>query len=212
MNSDINFETYFHLDLDDFFEHYGLDDGKQLMSLVIEILGEHKDLTFKQLNEKTNKRLVISSVCMNTYDIEYFDHESQPNLKITEAIRASISIPFLFTAVPINNNLYIDGAILEPLPISIFDKEKTLGVWITDKKNNSGYHGDLSCIEGFIYNFMICVKRRIDTLHKFEDQYNILKIMLEDVNILDFEMSLEKKREILDIGYQTMSNYIKNLK
>lgn len=207
---DTDFSQLFHLDIEDLIEHHGLDNGKMIMELFEKVLGEDKDITFKKAYEKTNKRLIISATCLTNYNIEYFDYISHPNLKITQAVRASISIPFIFTSVNLNDKIYIDGATLEPLPISLFDKDKTLGIWIVDKNHNHGYQGDLSSIQGFIYNFFICIKRRLDILNNLEEKYNILKIVLENVSFLDFDMNIDKKKEILNIGYETISKYIQN--
>lgn len=209
---DTDFSQFLQLDIEDLIEKFGLDSGKNYMELIEEILGEDKEITFLDIFKKTGKRLIISATCLNNYNIEYFDYISHPKLKVIDGIRASISIPFLFTSVCMNDKTYIDGALLEPMPITLFDKEKTLGIWIVDKNYNHGYMGDLKSFQGFIYNFVVCVKRRLDILNNFEAKYNILKISLENVSFLDFDMNLEKKNEIIKVGYDTMNNYIKNNK
>jgi len=207
-----DFSQFLQLDIEDLIEKYGLDNGKAYVKLMEEVLGEYKDITFLGVFEKTGKRLIISATCLNNYNIEYFDYISHPKLKVVDAIRASISIPFLFTSVNMYGKTYIDGAILEPMPITLFDKEKTLGIWIVDKNYNHGYMGDLDCFKGFVYNFFVCIKKRLDTLNNFEAKYNILKISLENVSFLDFDMNIEKKNEIIEIGYNTMNDYIEKLK
>lgn len=206
-----DFSTAFELDIEDLLEKYGLDNGSKMMSLFINCLGEYQNFTFKEAYEKTGKRLVISGTCLNDYTIEYFDYLNHPNLKIIKAIRISCSIPLLFTAESINDKIYIDGATLEPLPLSIFPKEKTLGVWIVDKNPCDSYHGDLSNLEGYIYNLMMCIRERLVNLHDFDNKYDILKIELENVNFLEFDMTLQKKKEIVQIGYNTIKLYLDNL-
>ena len=110
-----------------------------------------------------------------------------------------------------NNKTYIDGAILEPLPIGLFDKKGTLGIRIVDKNYNNGYMGDLTTLQGFVYNFGLCIKRRLDLLNNFEDKYNIIKISLENISFLDFDMNIETKNKIVDIGFNTMKKYLENI-
>ena len=207
-----DFSQYLQLDIEDLIEKYGLDTGNNYMELIKEVLGENKDITLSGIFKKTRKRLIISATCLNNYNIEYFDYISHPNLKVVDAIRASISIPFLFTSVCMDGKTYIDGALLESMPITLFDKEKTLGIWIVDKNYHNGYLGNLDCIQGFIYNFIVCIKKRLNTLNDFESKYNILKIGLQNVSFLDFDMNIEKKNELIEIGYNTMENYLNNLK
>lgn len=202
-----DFSDLLTFDIEHLIDDFGLDKGDKYIELLEKALDDKKDFTFKDVFDKTGKRLIISATCLNNYNIEYFDYISHPKLKIVQAIRASISIPFLFTAVKMNNKTYIDGAILEPLPISLFDKQKTLGVLIVDKNYNHGYMGDLSSLQGFIYNFGICIKKRLDLLNNFDEKYEIIKICLENVSFLDFDMSIEKKNEIIKIGYDTMNEY-----
>ncbi len=209
---DIDLSQYLQLDIEDLIDKYGLDSGNNYMKLIKNILGEDKDITFLGIFKKTGKKLIISATCLNNYNIEYFDYISHPNLLVVDAIRASISIPFLFTSVCINGKTYIDGALLESMPITLFDKEKTLGILIIDKNYKNGYMGNLDCIQGFIYNFIICIKKRLNTLNDFERRYNILKIGLENVSFLDFDMNIEKKNELIEIGYNTMNNYLNKIK
>lgn len=205
---DTDFSQFLQLDIEDLIEKFGLDSGENYMKLIENILGENKGLTFLDVFKKTNKRLIISATCLNNYNIEYFDYMSHPKLKIIDAIRASISIPFLFTSVCMNGKTYIDGALLEPMPITLFNKKNTLGIWIVDKNYNHGYMGDLDSFQGFIYNFVICIKRRLDVLNNFETRYDILKISLENISFLDFDLNIEKKNEIIKVGYDTMNNYL----
>jgi len=203
-----DFSLFLQLDIEDLIEKYGLDSGENYVKLIEKILGENKNITFLQVFKKTGKRLIISATCLNNYNVEYFDYISHPKLKVINAIRASISIPFLFTSVSMDGKTYVDGAILEPMPITLFDRDKTLGIWIVDKNYNHGYMGNLDSFQGFIYNFLICIKKRLDTLNNFEERYNILKISLENVSFLDFDMNIEKKTEIINVGYNTMNDYI----
>lgn len=203
-----DFTELLSFDIEYLIEEYGLDKGDQYIEMICEILGEYKDLTFKELYDKVNKRLIMSATCLNNYNVEYFDYISHPNMKIIDGIRASISIPFLFTAVKMNDKTYIDGAILEPLPISLFDRKNTLGIMIVDKNYRNGFISDLNTLQDFAYNFILCVKRRLDILNNFEEKYDILHISLANINFLDFNINIEKKNQIIKIGYDTVKTYL----
>jgi len=61
--------------------------------------------------------------------------------KVTDAIRASISLPFLFSPKEIDGQLLIDGGVTDPLPIGVAIKEG--GDIIVAMSYESPYHGDL---------------------------------------------------------------------
>ena len=203
-----NMGDFLSFDIEHLFEDFGLDKCEHLINFIGELMGIYKDLTFKELYNRSKKKLIISATCLSTYSTEYFNYETHPDLKVLDAIRASISLPFLFTKVDINGKIYVDGGILEPLPIRMFDKKDTLGLWICDKSSeNYGYNGDFSTLQGFIYNFFVCVKRNIDILTKTEDNYDILKIELQDISVIDFDLTIEKKQELIDVCYNTLKNF-----
>ena len=202
-----NMGDFLSFDIEHLFEDYGLDRCDYLIEFIGSLMGIYKDLTFKELYNRSKKKLIISATCLSTYETEYFSHETHPDIKVLDAIRASISLPFLFTKVDINGKIYIDGGILEPIPIQMFDPKETLGLWITDKSDDYGYKGDFSSLQGFIYNFFVCVKRNIDILTKTEEKYNILKIELENISVIDFDLSIEKKQELVDVCYNSLKNF-----
>ena len=52
--------------------------------------------------------------------MEIFDNVNTPELKIIDAIRMAISIPFVFSIKKYNENIYVDGAIINNFPINLF--------------------------------------------------------------------------------------------
>ena len=86
------------------FNYFGIDSGNKFVGwiqrLIIEKLGPNTELiTLKELYDKTGKELIITVSNLCRYRVEYLDHINHPNLSISTAIRMSISIPLLFTAV-----------------------------------------------------------------------------------------------------------------
>jgi len=50
--------------------------------------------------------------------VRYFDYTNQPNLSVVTAIRMSISYPGYFTAVRYQGDYYVDGGMLDNVPIA----------------------------------------------------------------------------------------------
>jgi predicted acylesterase/phospholipase RssA len=64
--------------------------------------------------------------------MEYHSHITTPNNVVIDSLLASMCIPGIFAPVYINNQCYIDGAVVNSFPIDMFnDREHTLGFLLT---------------------------------------------------------------------------------
>jgi NTE family protein len=100
----------------------------------------HADITFMQLHEhhlQSNqyKELIVTATCMNHQKAEYFSYLNYPNMRIVDAVRASMAVPLYFEPLVINDNggvvdvknyedkdhVLLDGGFLSNFPIWVFD-------------------------------------------------------------------------------------------
>lgn len=94
-------------DFMDFTSGYtGLLDGKKIEGFL------RKNLRINRF-EKLYTPLVVTSVDINSGEEIIFDKGD-----VARAVRASISIPGVFTPVRIGKHLLVDGGVLDPIPIS----------------------------------------------------------------------------------------------
>ena len=70
------------------------------------------DLTLKELK----KKVYISAYNIKRSQVEYFSNDTHPDMRLSEAIYKSISIPFVFAC----QDMYIDAALCEELPMGPF--------------------------------------------------------------------------------------------
>lgn len=68
---------------------------------------------------------------LSTAFFEVFSYETTPNMSIADAARISMSIPLFFKAIrkprkdnPQENNIYVDGGVLNNYPVRLFDRRK----------------------------------------------------------------------------------------
>ena len=116
----INLEDLMCLDISNFINNFGIDSGANIISQLEKYFiekGFDPNITFLQLFNLTQKHLILTSTCVNTHKIEYFDYKNTPHLKVIDGIRASISVPFYFTAPQYKAMYYTDGGVLENFPI-----------------------------------------------------------------------------------------------
>ncbi len=102
----------------------------------------NSDITFKDLEEKGFKQLYVTATCINKQKLLILSAETYPDMKIKDAVRISMSVPFYFEAVFIdgkgrvyknskkhkNLDIVVDGGITGNFPIYMFDSLGTDGL------------------------------------------------------------------------------------
>ena len=107
-------------ELSNLLTHNGLDSGHLVVNKIKELFrrkGVDPNITLKEHHEYTGTRLVITVSCLGK-GVRYFDHTTQPDLCVISAIRMSISYPGYFTAVRYQGDYYVDGGMLDNVPIA----------------------------------------------------------------------------------------------
>lgn len=96
------------------------------------------DLTFQELHQQGFKDLYVTATCINKQQLVILSRETYPDMRVKDAVRISMSIPFYFEAVFIDtagnvikrpkkkNNLdvMVDGGFTGNFPIRIFDSAR----------------------------------------------------------------------------------------
>ena len=118
----------------------GFDKGDAIQYIIGTLMLKKNyslNTTFKELHEKTGKKLIITGCCVNTVSIHYFSHETTPNMKILTAVRITYSIPVIFKPVTFENKIWIDGGCMDNYPMELFKDniENTLGILLDDTNN-----------------------------------------------------------------------------
>ena len=186
-----------------FFNDYGLDDGKnfhRIIKIILNIKIKNENITFKELFELTNKRLIITATCVNNMNIEYFDYINTPDMSVITVLLMSISVPIIFKPIKFNNKYYVDGGLISHYPIDFFKSEidKTLGILVTNTLNESY---DINSIKDYMYNIIAC-----SCINLVKNCYNIYKdntVLIENnSNFLDFNIEYNTKISLIDEGYK----------
>ena len=187
--------------------NYGIDTGDKLMRLIgilIKKKTENSNITLLELYELTKIKFIITGTCVNTHSTEYFSHESNPNMKVLDAIRITISIPLIYNAFHYNDKIYVDGGILDNYPIHLFNEHKkhTLGFLI-----NAQEHLKPDNLTNYIIALLMCISKRLDKYQMvgFEKKTILLSI---NHNAINYSLTEEKKKKIINIGYKTTKKYI----
>lgn len=198
----INFTDVMTINQRNLFKTGGINDGSDIINLLKDSMNSLElspDLTFGELYEKKNIKLIITGTCLNTNSVEYFSMDKgDSNMRILDAVRISMSFPFVFTPVEYNGKLYIDGGCMDNFPIDIFTAEermeKMIGIHL---KNYIEKKIIINTIEDYCLSIINCL------IFKFNDIKNKNKYLID----------LELKTNIIPTHVLTkeeMKNMFKN--
>jgi NTE family protein len=204
----LNFENYIDIDIINFLEGYGLSDGEKIIDIFKTFmkysLGEN--ITFLDLWNIKKKKLIIVGSCINNFKTEYFDYINYPNMKIIDAIRISISLPPYFKYCTLEGKCYIDGGITSNIPFDLFmdNLDDTLIVRLKNNLENMKFDR--------IDLYLETIVRGMSTHHENRLQYllklDVLNIELLSSITMNFNLSNEEKKQIINYGYITSKQYL----
>ena len=209
------FENINSDDVLNFIDSFGICDPRILMKIIFTFLKKanvESNVTFQQLFKQYKKKLFVTGTCLNTHSIHLFSVESHPNMKVLDAIRISISIPFVFSPVKFENSLYIDGAYLQCCYIderhsknSIILDNFTTTPCISSFPSLSLWSYSLTVIQSFMMHQYHILKD--DILSKIDKETSMyISIPVEcDKFSVDFSASEESKIEMFQDGYKIVN-------
>ena len=192
-----------------FFSYFGIDDGNNL-ELVLEemfnLKGYNKNITFKELYEKTKKELIITGVCLNEKKCYYFSHKNTPDMNIIKSIRISTSVPIYFTPVLFENKLWVDGGIIDNYPINLFKHKlnKTLGIYLSEFKEFT----EIKNLEDYFLCVIQSLMEGLSDRSVKGFEHNSIIIKSDTYNSLNTDFSKETILEFINMGYKTISEYL----
>lgn len=195
-----DFSKLYNFDISNLLNTYGINDGKLIISILQKFLKKKNikiDITLLELYKLTNKKFIITTTNVNKKICEYLSYKTYPNLEVIQALRMSISLPFIFTPVKMNDSLYIDGGCSNNFPINIFKKqEKVLGIYI-DNDNN-----EIKSFEDYCFDII----NTLTTTNLITENNNIVKLII-NINITKFDITFKQKKQLYILGYEKIIQY-----
>lgn len=184
------------------FNTYGYMDDTNFMNFLKTALP--RDYTLKELYDERQTVLITVGSNLNTRKPVYFNYENNPNMKVTEAVRISISIPFVFRPVNYENALYVDGGLGDNFPIDYIRNTtppdtKILGMRL---KCVCDAHYDINNIGDFVTSLLSITK------DDSTQDLSILNIIITS-DIQGFALSESQKTMLLEAGRQAYLRFHK---
>lgn len=185
---------------------FGLDTGSKMEYVIKRLIqgkGFDENIKLKELFDLKKKKLIFTTVCINTMEIYYISHETHPDLPLYLAIRMSISIPFIYCPIHYKEHLFIDGGCLDNYPISVFkhEKENTIGILLTDSKNKID---KIENLETYILRVLQCIMEGMAFNCKKGFENSTIDIEVESISLTNYDIGDEKKDTLFMKGYNTI--------
>jgi|SRR5690625_300392 len=179
--------------------NYGLMDGRRIERLFERFF----PATFSET--KIPLRVVTANLNKRTHMV--FGTEETPSISVARAVRASMSIPGIFSPVSIGGDLHVDGGIAANLPINLYSPDDdVIGIRV---RANPKMNDNISGVKDYIMSVMSIV---MDTLTNHGvDHYTNSRIITiySNNNGLNFMMSKEDAIKMMWEGYKTVDKWIK---
>jgi NTE family protein len=169
-----------------------------------------KGLTFNELE----KDLHILATDVNGGGPVVFNRQTSPNLKVSQAVRYSMSIPLFFSFKYYNDHLLVDGAILSE--DALYQDWAGDGTKIICFRLKSDHIASRAIKKSWlplgqyvmmvIRTFMIALSR--EYVHA-NNWHSTIVINTGGLSPVDFNISSEQKEQLFQIGYNTTLEYVR---
>ena len=188
------------------------------------------DYTFGQLYSTKNIQLVITGTNLTTLKTVYYSHCSHENMKIRDAVRISMSIPFLFRPIEWNNETFVDGGVIDNYPLHVFDGEcpgdvsalqhicepnwNTLGLKLMSSEEEQTYDlfsskCKITDVKSFAYSIMNILCKAVEQKHVTND-YWLRSVVINsgDIGTTQFNLTTEQKNFLINEGKKGVDKFI----
>lgn len=220
--------SWFPVDLVDFFRKYGWYNGDYLLqwyrSWMARVTGS-PDITFLEAHTRFGTTLIITKT-----DVLYpfskliaMDYQTHPNHSIAAAVRESISIPYLFEAVPgtaKNGELghwFVDGGVMLNYPLRLLykylDPAECMGLYLTSSDDQADK--DSSIKSRPVKNHVEYLESIAETWrnsamkqHINEDDWNRTCCIQTKVNATNFDLTDTDREQLLKEGADAINGFI----
>lgn len=196
-----------------FIDNYGIDTGEKLvrfLQALLTIKGYPADLTFEGLKAMKGPyalEVVASNLTSGLPVI--FSATKTPEVKIVDALRASMSLPFYFWPVHIGDSLLVDGGVHGLYPMNLLtpeEQKEALGIILLQ---SIGTWNKFDGPDAFILRLYEITSQSKSVLLYERYKDNTIRITTPPISSLKFGLSTEERKKLFDAGLKAVDNYIK---
>ena len=197
--------------------HFGMDTGDRLHKLIdacLHVKGLSSNLTFKECYDQFGKSLRVVTTDLNDAVSKTFSPTDTPHYKISNAVRASMTIPYYFQPFicPETGHYLFDGGVISNYPLFVLPKEehsRTLSILIRTSIEKKIDLVELEIDELILRPLSVMYVEKTNIESRFYDA-GCIQILLGELNIMEFSYNEDTKNHIVLQGKESVRTYFKN--
>ena len=194
--------------IDNLLDNRGLDNGEILKIAIQQFFIKKKfdpEITFNELFQKTNKKVVFIAANITKNTLELIDYTTYPNMPIWQGILITCALPILFEPILYEGNYLIDGGVFDNYPIELFINENIIGINLAAHIKNIDFNIDF-------FNYMtklFTISHHWKNLNKIDKyrKYTIEIKTYDTSELLNAEISIDEKNRRILHGYDAAENH-----
>lgn len=203
------------IDINNIFTKFSINNDN-VFDIIYDKLLESKNInpniTLIEFYKKTKKKLICTTVCLTTKEVEYISYKNYPDLSLKLLYKMTSAIPLLFPPIEYKNKLYIDGGLIDNFPISIIEDSKIENIIGIDLKSDYYKKREINNIINYFITILQIIYVKIIPKYDTEKYKNIIyTIDIEMNNPINLNLTKEIKKDLFYKGYNFMKkNFIKS--
>ena len=178
----------------------GLNSGEMLDKLVASILhqkGFDKDITFEELAAKTRISFRCYATELQTSSIKEMSALATPGMSVRLALRATMSLPIMYSPVPYEASLLVDGGLLHNLPLVFLNEAEVADSWgvlfVSESKKVQSIDSVVDYFK-YLYDGVVLMRNR-PCIKKYKERLIIIES--DDFSALNFGESKETRAQFI---------------
>lgn len=200
-------------------------DGKKVIEIFLKplLLAKNMDtsITLREFYEKTKKELHLIGTEMNSINklvLENISYKTYPDMKLVDALAITTAIPLMFKPVLYNDKCFLDGGIMNNLPVNVCLNETECSndeVLVLKNKwiNTNNTINESSSFIEFLQLFMKKAHNSIDDSHNQPLMKYTIECIAENMSNVDFWLDTLKNKsqreELVKKGETFAEEFIK---
>ena len=136
----LDFKSIMDIDLDSIIVNQSMLEGKEFKKIVLELCNLNENITFQELFLQTSVLFTTCAYNVDKIQLEYFNKNLTPDVKVIDALIASCALPLLFPAYKIGNDFYYDGGICNNCPCNLVNPKTSIAFDLCPRIVKSEYN------------------------------------------------------------------------
>lgn len=210
----IDITKYVKFNYKNIFNKYGANDCikiDKIFQIMLEKKNIHHNITFIELFNLINKKITITGTNLSDVKPIRFNYINTPHIKVIDALKITYRIPVIFEPYFLDKKIYVDGALLDPLPLEKLyesnNNNNKLGICVYNMNFNRNIDNVFDYIKNIFFSMFEYNKKKVIKKNR---KYNFLNVDDYGNNsFYDFNLTLDQKKILYEGGKKSAEKWLK---